>query len=122
MSAGNGSRKVDLHCPFCKQKDVSRTRGKGFLEESVFPLIKLRPYRCRLCRRRFYRFSLENGIKRPKGVRKKKTPTTEQAADAFSPSDEKEFRELIARIRESENRLFGSPDSDSPDQIGPNKD
>lgn len=123
MSKGNGLGKIDLHCPSCKQKDAGRTRASGFLEETVFPLVRLRPYRCRLCRHRFYRFSFENGAKRPKRVRKRKeSPAAEHDSRALAPSDEREFRELVAQIHEAEKRLFGSPDRDSTDHIGPNKD
>ncbi len=106
---------MNKHCPVCKKEDVGRTHAKGFLEEKVFALIRLWPYRCRTCRNRFYRFSLQNGLQDGQRVkrRKRKTQQEEQFPQFFKPADDKEFQKLIAEISEAEQRVFGKRESEA---------
>ena len=48
-------------CPKCSSRDVRRSKRKGFLERTVLDLAALRPYRCRKCDHRFFRFGRHNG-------------------------------------------------------------
>ena len=84
------------------------SRGRGFFEEKVMALIRVWPYRCGKCRNRFYRFSLQNGAESPRVVKRRRRRTQEeQFSQFFQAPDEMEFKELIARIREDEKKVFG---------------
>ncbi len=108
---------MNKHCPVCEKEDVRRTQAQGFLEEKLFPLIRLWPYRCQECRNRFYGFSLQNGMQDRKRVkrRKRKTQQEEQFPQFFKPADDKEFEKLIAEISEAERRVFGKREEDETD-------
>jgi len=41
-------------CPFCRCLEVYRTRSKGIIERHLLPVVRLCPYRCTSCDRRFY--------------------------------------------------------------------
>lgn len=43
------------YCPKCGSTDIRKSRREGLLERHVFPLLRLRPYRCIYCYRRFFR-------------------------------------------------------------------
>ena len=99
---------MNLKCSVCKSEDVRQTHGRGFLGEKVLALIRMWPYRCGSCRNRFYRFRLQNRVEGPRVVeRRQKKNQEEQFSQFFQSSDEKEFKELIARIREDEKKTFG---------------
>lgn len=36
-------------CPYCRSRDIRRSRRRGLMEKYVLPLILLRPYRCMQC-------------------------------------------------------------------------
>ena len=40
-------------CPNCQSKEIRRSRRRGMLEQAVFPLLLLRPFRCKKCSYRF---------------------------------------------------------------------
>ncbi|MDA2923078.1 hypothetical protein MYX65_00225 [Acidobacteria bacterium AH-259-L09] len=106
-----------MRCPVCKKEDVRLTHAKGFLEKKVFRLIMLRPYRCRMCRSRFYRFSLQDGARSPKRAKRRKEKAEEEQFGHFlKPADEKEFRELIAEIAEAERKIFGATEDTEEDE------
>lgn len=89
-------------------------RGEGFVERRVYPLVFLRPFRCRLCRARFYRFSLQNGSRAVRRQKRKKAGRDENETQKFAaflkPQDDKEFQQLIKEIREAERKILGPAD------------
>jgi len=46
----------ERQCPYCGCYDVARSRRRGF-HESFFLLLRLRPYRCLECRKRFFGYA-----------------------------------------------------------------
>lgn len=54
-----------ISCPGCGSKDVRCSRNNGILW-SVLRRMALSPYRCRSCRRRFFRSVPEVGMQRSK--------------------------------------------------------
>jgi len=105
---------MNKHCPVCKKEDVRRTHAKGFLEEKFFALIRLWPYRCQTCSKRFYRFSQQDGLQDGQRVkrRKRRAQQEEQFPQFFKPADLQEFEKLIAEISEAERRVFGKRESE----------
>lgn len=98
-------------CSVCESEDVRPTDGQSFVEKKIFPLVRLWPYRCRNCRSRFFRFSLQNGDglpSRKRVKRRKKKAQEKQFPEFFSPPDEQDFRELIAEIAKEEEKIFGN--------------
>jgi hypothetical protein len=44
------------HCPSCKSRKLRRTHRIGILERALSKILGLRPYRCKECDDRFFRF------------------------------------------------------------------
>ncbi|MDA2932705.1 SPOR domain-containing protein [Acidobacteria bacterium AH-259-D05] len=109
---------MNLKCPVCKRKeDIRLTHARGFLEKKLFPLILLRPYRCRMCRSRFFRFGRWDGLGKVQRAKQAEGKAQEQQFEQFlKPSDDREFRELIAEIAEAERRIFGDQPGDHADE------
>ena len=104
-------------CPVCKKEDIGLTHARGFLEEKLFPLILLRPYRCHTCRGRFYRFSRWDGVGKVQRAKQTEGKAQEQRFEQFlKPSDEREFEELIAQIAEAERKIFGERPAEHTDE------
>ena len=103
---------------------MQQTHAQGFLEEKLFPLIRLWLFRCRECRNRFYGFSRQNGMQDRKRVkrRKRKTQQEQQFPEFFKPADDKEFEQLIAEISEAERRTFGKLESEEEEEPDPKVD
>jgi len=89
-------------CPSCKLPEGRRSRIRGTGERLLFSWLRLRPYRCHHCDRRFYRFSLQNGGTGPV-----------IPARPLSPRDNAEFEKLIGEIRTFEEKLMDSPSETS---------
>jgi transposase-like protein len=45
--------KVSISCPFCQSNLIHRSRTRGILE-SLLVFLRIRPYRCDECDRRFF--------------------------------------------------------------------
>lgn len=45
-----------LLCPWCQSPQVRRSQRWNFMEQAIFRLLWIKPYRCEACNRRFYRF------------------------------------------------------------------
>ena len=102
---------MNQQCSVCRKEDIRPTHAEGFLEKKVFRLIMLRPYRCRMCRSPFYRFSLQDEAgSRKRANGKKRKGQEEQFGQFLKPADDKGFNELIAQIAEAEKKLFGPAD------------
>jgi len=43
------------HCPRCTGDKIYRSRQRGFFENSILPIMGIRPYRCAGCGNRYYR-------------------------------------------------------------------
>jgi len=41
-------------CPHCHSTNVRPSHRKNFLERAVLPFVRLRPYRCEECDKRFF--------------------------------------------------------------------
>jgi DNA-directed RNA polymerase subunit RPC12/RpoP len=41
-------------CPSCGSREVTRSHRRGIAERYVLPTVRIRPYRCAACDRRFY--------------------------------------------------------------------
>ena len=99
---------MSLKCSVCQSEEVWQTHGRGFLEEKMMALIRVWPCRCGSCRNRFYRFNLQNGAESPRLVERRRRKTSKNSFSQFlEPPDEKEFKELIARIQEDEKKKIG---------------
>ena len=41
-------------CPQCGSRDICRSRREGIIEKYILPLLRLRPFHCEDCARRYY--------------------------------------------------------------------
>lgn len=62
-----------IRCPRCKSEGIRRSKRRGFVERGPLTLVLLRPFRCKHCERRFFRwpFSLNDRLDKsvsPKGL------------------------------------------------------
>ncbi len=91
-------------CPNCKLPKGKKSHIRGTGEKRLFFWLRLHPYRCNACERRFYRFRLQNGgtgpVKPPKPL---------------TPRDHAEFEKLIGEMRAFEEKLMDSHSETSPD-------
>ncbi len=108
---------MSLVCSNCKSKNVRPAHANSFLEATVLALVGVRSFRCQICRNRFYHFSLQNGQGHSKPGRRHKTRSLEEKyLQSLKPSDEKKFKELIAKIRQDERKIFGSANRENEPQ------
>lgn len=45
-----------IRCPQCKSEGIRRSKRKGFVERGPLTLFFLRPFRCKHCEHRFFRW------------------------------------------------------------------
>lgn len=100
------------NCPVCGKSDqVRSSRSSGFFEKRLLRRLGIHPFRCRLCRSRFFRFSLKpRRVKRPlpeENFKKPKLPT---------PENVDSFEEVVAEIRRAERKA--ASEKASPDSAG----
>jgi hypothetical protein len=82
-----------LTCPRCGWSNVRHSQMSGLLDH-VMRLFLLSPYRCRCCRRRFYRYAGIQRIEKPLEQRPETAPWVSSPADAkvtIAPSREHEW-------------------------------
>ncbi|MFB3904052.1 MAG: hypothetical protein ACE15E_11415 [Acidobacteriota bacterium] len=88
-------------CPKCAGK-AYRTRSEGYFEDKILRLIRVRPFRCSQCRRRFYRYDGSATIRRREdGHRPRPVALT-------TAQDRRDFNQLLVSLRGSENRESGN--------------
>ena len=92
-------------CPNCKLPKGRKSQIRSSKEKMLFSWLRLYPYRCHDCERRFYRFSLQNG-----GTGPVKPPRP------LTPRDHAEFEKLIGEMRAFEEKLMDSPSETSQDK------
>ncbi len=89
-----------IPCPECANKGLKRSHPKGFVEEHILPLLKLAPYLCPSCGRRFYRYYPGKSASTLSAPQEPGLPVTFlQAEDGVS------FQQLIKNLRDAEKRL-----------------
>jgi predicted Zn-ribbon and HTH transcriptional regulator len=49
-----------MHCPRCQSEEIRRSKRRGFVEHGPFTLVLLRPFRCRHCECRFFRWPINS--------------------------------------------------------------
>jgi len=56
-----------IRCPRCKGEGIRRSKRRGFVERGPLTLVFLRPFRCKLCERRFFRwpFNFNDHLNKP---------------------------------------------------------
>jgi hypothetical protein len=47
-----------IRCPRCKSKEIRRSKRTGFVERGPLTLVFLRPFRCKHCEQRFFRWPI----------------------------------------------------------------
>jgi transposase-like protein len=52
-----------MTCPRCRSGDIRRSRRRGLLEWLILRLLLVRPFRCAVCDRRFYAFTLRAALR-----------------------------------------------------------
>ncbi len=85
-------------CPACKASGSAMpAQGRGFWERKVLARLRLRPFRCRQCNKKFYAYHQGGPV----------VPATRQGeASAFLPaSHDQDFREAVDHIRSREEGL-----------------
>ena len=83
----------------------------------MLALVGVRPFRCQICRNRFYHFSLQNRQGYIKPVRQRKGRSRAKKPQLpLKPSDEEQFIELITKIRRDERKIFGSANRENEPQ------
>jgi transcriptional regulator NrdR family protein len=97
-------------CPFCQKTNIASSESRGFSEEKLYPLILLRPFRCRSCGKRFYRFSLE-AVSHDKARVKKRQRQKEEFPQFYETIDQKQFDELVAKIHKQEKEMSVAQES-----------
>ena len=55
------SKSVHVECPQCGSSDVTRSKKKGLLDRTISSIFHIKPYRCRKCDYRHYRFRPDTG-------------------------------------------------------------
>ncbi len=45
-----------IRCPRCQSEGIRRSRRRGFFERGPLTLVFLKPFRCKHCERRFFRW------------------------------------------------------------------
>jgi len=88
-----------IPCPQCANKGLKRSEARGFVEERILPLLKLAPFLCPSCGRRYYRYDPgANPV--GSGSHEPIPPVTFlQSEDGVS------FQQLIKNLRDAERRL-----------------
>jgi hypothetical protein len=98
---------TSIRCPRCERLQGVPTGVRGLWERTVLALMRIRPYRCTFCGRRFHRFQV-GGVQEA---------TDQSPVEAFStflpPADTRNFQELIRDIAqaEQEQRIHGLVDA-----------
>ena len=87
--------------PGCASPNLRRSRAHGLAEGLFVPLLRLTPYRCADCLKRFYRF----GGKTTPGARREKAAPEQSLATLLPPEDQVTFRQLIRDMRDAEQRV-----------------
>ena len=88
-------------CPRCSGPNVRHSRAHGLAEGIFVPLLRLTPYRCADCLKRFYRFA-----GRTSAAGRRENPAPERAPTTFlPPEDQVTFQQLIRDMREAEQRV-----------------
>jgi len=83
-------------CPRCGGEG-HRSQSRGFIEKQILRRIRVRPYRCRDCHARFYRYS------RGEHSKHRQMPVPGNGSGPEKQPDE--LPTLVAQIREAEVRL-----------------
>jgi len=86
--------------PGCASPNLRRSRAHGLAEGLFVPLLRLTPYRCADCLKRFYRF----GRKTNSGPRGEKAAPEQSPTTFLPPEDQVTFQQLIRDMREAEQR------------------
>jgi hypothetical protein len=62
-----------IRCPRCKGEGIRRSRRRGFVERGPLTLVFLKPFRCKQCECRFFRWpvSFNDHLDKPDGVRER---------------------------------------------------
>jgi len=47
-----------IRCPRCQSEGIRRSKRRGFVERGPLTLVFLRPFRCKHCERRFFRWPI----------------------------------------------------------------
>lgn len=47
-----------IRCPRCQAAGIRRSKRRGFIERGPLTLVFLRPFRCKHCERRFFRWPI----------------------------------------------------------------
>jgi hypothetical protein len=47
-----------IRCPRCQSEGIRRSKRRGFVERGPLTLVFLRPFRCKRCERRFFRWPI----------------------------------------------------------------
>jgi ribosomal protein L37AE/L43A len=55
-------------CPRCERKAVRRSKRRGVIESTLLSLIRVRPFRCMDCDRRFYGLAFQTSSIQSKSV------------------------------------------------------
>jgi hypothetical protein len=88
-------------CPRCAGPNVRHSRAHGLAEGLFISLLRLTPYRCADCLKRFYRFA-----GRTSAAGHRENAAAERALATFlPPQDQVTFQQLIRDMREAEQRV-----------------
>ena len=91
-------------CPNCKKYTAHKSRSRGSLEGTLFPLILLRIFRCSPCGKRFYRFKLKPPPRRRKSSSSEKSLAAPGPLNVAAPKERLDFERLILEVRELEKK------------------
>lgn len=99
---------LKLRCPSCRRGNVCERSARGIWEESILPLVGIRPYVCQDCLVQFHRFPLQGNGRGKTRVPRRKRENSLRDVPPPEASSQKAFQELIAAIAEAERAHFGS--------------
>jgi len=99
-------------CPRCGGK-AQLSHGRGFIERQLLKRLKIRPFRCRDCSKRFYR-SVWSEKPTKKGA-----PGILQPIPSCKAGDRPDFSSMISKLKEAEKKVEAHPNAE---MASPNDD
>ncbi len=97
-------------CPSCHTIGAWQgSRAQGFVERRVLTYLGFSAWRCTKCRQRIVAFGDQRQMPNPVATknRRARVQSTNASASRVSPQDDRDFRNLIAKLKRSEEELEG---------------
>jgi hypothetical protein len=96
-------------CPRCGG-EARRSHHHGVFQKTILRALRVRPYRCRDCGNRFFRFSASSSHP--------KDQAASQTVFDQAPKKNGDFKQIIAQMREKESKLgLGKQDRHMTDEL-----